>query len=461
MRKSYIFIFAITAVITLMWSILKLSFADEGIDLLKRLEGSFWMSHILWIFSPNGNAGKITMLSPTQELTANGSGVYLDTKTNTLTGQFYLETVWYVSVWVNGYPVTLTPPIGDTVNILEPWKVTGFAWSENAGWITLDSVDGSYTGVYYLPDTQKFSGFAWSDTLGFLEFSDSNALDFLWKVKILWNIGGNNSFDVLYSLWAKFNSSSHTDTLNKIRKNVAIITRWAPNTSINIDNTYAAASDLKSITNELVYFKLKESDRGKYVLMWAGWNDILKAKNTRTLIIEWGDLYINGDITENVFLNKSRSIIVVKDSSWKGGNIYIEWSVKKIHASLIAEWTIYSGYPSSAQAVTPIVPFLYNDTKAKVTNLPANQLYIYGNVISRNTIGGSAEVTSGKNGSCPYTEDNCNRDTAIKYDLNYFRWYNKEATRRAYKDNTLDNFSVIIESDSRIVSDPPPGLLAK
>jgi hypothetical protein len=62
---------------------------------------------------------------------------------------------------------------------LEPWKITGYAWSENAGWISLDSVDGTYDGVYYLPNTQKLSGFAWSDTLGFLAFDDANSLDFL------------------------------------------------------------------------------------------------------------------------------------------------------------------------------------------------------------------------------------------------------------------------------------------
>jgi hypothetical protein len=78
-------------------------------------------------------------------------------------------------------------------------------------------------------------------------------------------------------------------------------------------------------------------------------------------------------------------------------------------------------------------------------------------VISRNTIGGSAETITGRDGSCPYTEASCDRDTAVKYDLNYFRSYNKDQNRRAYvKDNNLENYSVVIEYDTRILSDAPP-----
>ncbi len=68
----------------------------------------------------------------------------------------------------------------------------------------------------------------------------------------------------------------------------------------------------------------------------------------------------------------------MKDKDGKGGNIYIGAGVKNIYATLVAEGTIYSG-ESATQ--------LYNDISAKVINLPQNQLYINGSVISRNTIG--------------------------------------------------------------------------
>lgn len=53
----------------------------------------------------------------------------------------------------------------------------------------------------------------------------------------------------------------------------------------------------------------------------------------------------------------------------------------------------------------------------------------------------------------------CNRETAIKYDFNYFRSYDKTLERRAYTSNSLDDYSLIIDYDPRLLADPPPGLI--
>ena len=85
--------------------------------------------------------------------------------------------------------------------------------------------------------------------------------------------------------------------------------------------------------------------------------------------------------------------------------------------------------------------------------MPA-QLYIQGSLVSRNTIGGAS--VSRTQVVCPYNAT-CTYESAIRYDLNYFRAYDKEAWTRAYTNNSLDDYSVIIEYDSRVVSNPPPG----
>jgi hypothetical protein len=139
-----------------------------------------------------------------------------------------------------------------------------------------------------------------------------------------------------------------------------------------------------------------------------------------------------------------KSIIAIQNSTGSGGNIFIRDSVKNIYSSIIAEWFVYSGENTT---------ILYNDTRAKIANLPKNQLYIYGNLISRNTIGWALKDIP----SCPYTIADCTYDIAIRYDLNYFRSYDRQPIHKS--DSTgYDEYSVIIERDSRSITDPPPGM---
>ncbi len=128
--------------------------------------------------------------------------------------------------------------------------------------------------------------------------------------------------------------------------------------------------------------------------------------------------------------------------------------MKKISANLIAERSIYSA------GVANDTKSLYYTRKSSVfLDLPQNQLYIYGSVLSHNTIGGGTRDGSA---ICPYTQTDiyggCTYDTAIPYDWNYFRAYrNPGSTTRAYtKTPLLDAYSVVIEYDSRVLSDPPP-----
>lgn len=412
---------------------------------LKLLSGIMGTSHTLGSFLPWGNAGTVTFINSSDESLLSHSGVYLDAtdpSNLTLTGIFFLQNVWWTEIKNDvGNPAIVTPPSTGN-SLLDPWIVSGLAWNENAGWMSLDSLDpASYSWIHYLPATQSFTGYAWSDTLGYIDFWLSSGLDvgFIGKVKIIGNIGWNKSFDVLYNLGSKFNSVSVTGFLNTVRKNIAILYRGiSPGDTNGYIKTSIGVAPAK--INDSLYYKL--SSASTPVTLWSP--NLLDVQDARSLIVEWTDVYINADILLDPAVKKPRAIIAMKDASWNGGNIYISSNVKNIYASLVAEWSIYSGDSASA---------LYNDTKAKVTNLPANQLYIYGMVISRNTIGWSTTSTV----TCPYTEATCDRDTAIKYDLNYFRTYDKDTTNGSLK-IWYDDYSLIIEYDPLVLTDPPPGI---
>jgi hypothetical protein len=79
--------------------------------------------------------------------------------------------------------------------------------------------------------------------------------------------------------------------------------------------------------------------------------------------------------------------------------------------------------------------------------------------MSRNTIGGATQAPA----LCVYGELDCTNQQAIRYDLNYFRLTPPSraavplATTRAYSTDALDQFSLIIDRDSRILTTPPPG----
>lgn len=84
-------------------------------------------------------------------------------------------------------------------------------------------------------------------------------------------------------------------------------------------------------------------------------------------------------------------------------------------------------------------------------------MYINGTLFSRNTIGGASKNLNIP--VCPYNSP-CNVTDAQKYDLNYFRLFDVRdgVGKRAYKNDSLDKYSVIIEYDSRVISNPPPAL---
>jgi hypothetical protein len=325
------------------------------------------------------------------------------------------------------------------------WTVEGTAESPNAGTIRLSGVD---TDLRFNPVSRKLEWYGYNSWLGRVSFWDNAACSdgiisdaeisdwsaaiattsagFVGRVKILGNAGGNTVFDSFYGQGVKFNASLFNTTLQRIRKNVGLLTR-------NISDAQRSWTPV--------------GDKKFYINQVGNVNASVLDANTRSLIVVWRDLVIDSDITNTT--NIPKWIIVLKNENGVWGNVYMWDTVKDIRAAIFAEGTIYSGESVST---------LYNDTASEIVSLPTRQLYIYGAMISRNTIWGASQ--SATEVLCPYNES-CTFADATKYDLNYFRGFQASGVtdpNRAYKDTTLDDYSLIIETDTRLSSNPPPGL---
>ncbi len=390
------------------------------------LDGIFGTIQAPGTFITSGNAGQIIISSWGATCDPN-IGLCYDSVTQSFSGWVFAETVGWVQFGVTGHPVTAILPTD--INSLAPWTLTGYAWSDNAGWITLGCLgDCSYSGVAYVPNsTVSFTGTAWSDTLGYIELTSGTA-DFTNKVKVIGSTAGGSAWSVNYDIGSTYDTVKLAPFLSQVRKNIALLTRNTGTAAVNTTTTTT-----KEFGN-IRYYKLT----GQTLRVIDG-----AFSTVDSIIVEWGDIEIEDDVVKES-TRSPRSIIAIQNSSGSGGNIFVNNSVKNIYSSLIAEWSVYSGEDATT---------LYNDTRAKIANLPKTQLYIYGNVISRNTIGWALTDTP----SCPYTVANCTYDLAIRYDLNYFRSYDRQVINKS--DTTgYDAYSVIIERDPRSIIDPPPGM---
>jgi len=201
-----------------------------------------------------------------------------------------------------------------------------------------------------------------------------------------------------------------------------------------------SAIGTQNTLGEMMYFKLP-----------AWWSVSLSTKPTfctpggpRSIIVDGWDVLIDRDVSGNA---KSCAIVALSNGT-TGWSVYLDDATKVIESYIVTEGSLFWGTDAAN---------LYNDTRTEVGNLPQWQLYVLGGIISRNTIWW-AITDSVPAGACPYTETTCDWDVAIKYDLNFFRNYRRDASLRAYRNDTLDNYSFIIEYDSRAAGDPPPGL---
>ena len=419
-------------------------FSDVGVS--HYFTGQSGLAHVRWTFETEyGNAGRISF-------SQNPGPIYpkANLQWTGITGFFWSETTGWAEFTGGTYII----PRALVNGVRETWDASGWVWSDHAGWLTL-------SGVEYYPDTATLSGWLWGNTLGWVSLDtllDNVWLGFVGSVKFIGNVWGKNIYSLNlanYEQWAHFDISTVATVINNTRKKVTLNLR---NVASSLINTVPGNTN-PAILNGAVYY----SYTGSAPDFFVSYSTVEWVFNTvtspRSLVVVWWDIYVDtGIILPNN--TPTHALIALKNEFGVWGNIYIRGDVTKIQSSLIAEWSIYSARRLAGAWK------LYNADKLSTTNLPNYQLYIKWSVISRNTIWGAG--TAG-NPHCPYTETaaTCTYDQALRYDLNYFRDFQSWATltlpdtlarHRGYLDATLDNKSLIVEYDTRMMIDAPPGL---
>jgi hypothetical protein len=387
----------------------------------------------------SGNAGSIWFYSTSDpSLTP-----YADTGSS-LHGVFWSKNIWWITFdhWVS----SVTKPYIDCPLDTLSWgilcDVYGYAWSSQAWWIQLwyglDSSVSDISRVEYSPDTLSLSGYGYSPRVGWIPFEgislSSVPLWFQGKVYIIGNIGGKNVFDTTYNpLWEVFDSINFQDFINAVKKQVTEMSRG-----------YIA-------WNPFLRYKIIENE--DYILPSLGWED----SNIDSYIVVGGDIIIEWSVPES--FEHTKSLIALRNTSWEGWDIIIKWDIwgnmpDRLFTSLIAEGSIISWEKNTWSGDIRY----YIDTS--LLNIPTNQLFIQGIVVSRNTIGWAARSSP----ICPYIIESCTRDIASRYDFNYFRNFTlgdeaHNLTHKAYLDtDDLDGYSLVIRYDPRLLSEPPPGI---
>lgn len=413
-------------------------------------------------FTPNdswtgGHPGKVTF-----DIGSSNSGFasIIDTD-GYLSGYFWLGNVGWATFTHTEWSVESPRIVCPEEVFRDPTIVcpaTGYAWSENAGWIALSGtfIDGG-SGVYYNPAEGILQWFGHSQSLGYIPFYglagtpiDSGALNqtgivldgvglnFIGKIAIIGNIAGTRIYNITnQNVGYVFDNINQAEILNTIRKNIALASRNISSANLNV-----------WWWTDFIYQKSPTYDyRADLWWIWPSWE--------RSIIVEWRDIILDRtDIRDFSNPNTPKAIIALKDSVWNGWNIVITENVERIYAFIYAEWSIYSG--EKASETDPIVSYV----QSWAWSIPAQQLYIKWGLISKNTIWWAVQTPS----VCPVVITNCDTLTSQLYDLNYFRTYDPtDSTQESVPspldaDIRFDRSSVVIDYDSAVTANPPPWL---
>lgn len=361
-------------------------------------------------------------------------------------------------------------------------QLEGYGYSENLGkvWLGMTSTDPARTKkkdwTDKEPPTDEYCGVKKEDTKnpdkeinkGVLTNDILNKIienaqrrsekqaSFIGNVKIIGTAVGNGTIvDDIYKAQTPETYNGFRRVIDNIRQAYFVKAR-----NVKMDDTNT------SIVNEVFINQKNPKSTNISELHFVDKDKWEKGKETYRTIVSYGnDIVIGTDITKRND-NKPVAFIALKDEDGKWGNIYITKDVKNIYASLIAEGSIFSGEGqitcnnnnnNNCRKNDKGVIF-YNDTASEISTISKDltkQLYIYGSVMSRNTIGGAS-----KSHSDPiwpiYIKAESDKNDAAKYDFHYFRVFDKDGKNTRSDKHGLDDYSLIIERNPNAISNPPP-----
>jgi hypothetical protein len=268
---------------------------------------------------------------------------------------------------------------------------------------TLDSKN-----VIYNSDIVGKTGWYWSNTL-------VQVWNQVW-IKIIGPIWSNVIGSIVtgqFSIGTTiFDSFSRSTVRNNLRKSLALATR---NTTLSSYNSTISDTSVLNAGWWLMGVVLDKWNNSSIMrIEKTGWNVILNLaggiSGKRTIVIKGANLYI----TSNMFYNSAvpnsiLAIVLQKDDAGNGWNLFISPNVTNLVWTFVLDGSIMSSNDGINWMGTSNIALL------------KNQLYIYGSIVSENTIGGSRmsplKCPSLVNTTCATT------DESQKYDLNYLRRY--------------------------------------
>lgn len=213
-----------------------------------------------------------------------------------------------------------------------------------------------------------------------------------------------------------FSGVNRATIRNNINKSITISTRnLVMNntinspilTSISTPPSAGAGGSGGIITQSANSSIMKLSQAGGNITLGNGADFVISGK--RTLIIVGANLYIKSNM---YYQNKDAilGVVLLKDKNGNGGNLYIDSSITNIVGSYVMDGSVQSHDGTSVLGISNISAL-------------KNQLYIYGSIVSENTIGGSRMSTP----QCPsllsIPPASCTLGVAQTYDLNFLRRY--------------------------------------
>ncbi len=215
------------------------------------------------------------------------------------------------------------------------------------------------------------------------------------RVRIFWQYSNTAVYR-----WISLDPAQKSDFFNTVRKQIAYLVRNRRDFS-NANFTY---------TGSTIHI-----DAASFI-------------GKKSIIVEGANAIIDSNIP---LQTGALALIVLTDPrSGSGGQITIASGVTDIHASLIAEHA--------------------------VTSSGSYQLYIHGSLISSNTLGWASKMPR----QCPYFDNlSCTSTEAQKYDLEFLRPdYPNVAPHTAFSLLAVQyaESPVVLDYDSRLMSDPPP-----
>jgi hypothetical protein len=216
-----------------------------------------------------------------------------------------------------------------------------------------------------------------------------------------------------------FSSITLYDIKTNIQKNVAMTIAGADTSvadlaggrkTINLD--FASVSGgLKLQKDQVLYFK-----NGDVVIDCGGGDAVCDVTGRKTLIVENGNLFINSNI-RYADGNSILGFILTGNKDNTKSRIYVSEKITNVSAIAYSEGPMesYNGNASSPKA--------YNGSNVGENDL-LNQLYWFGSLVTRNTVGGGIKTPY----SCPfgtpeYKQATCDETKSREYDLIYLRRY--------------------------------------